>query len=168
MITCPNCGTQNKNEEKICVKCGAPLSDFTLAQTTRALGDTDYEEGQPRWGAARFDGTMNLVFDVLETGQTFSFNAQTIEELQIGRRDPDTGDSPPIDLETSDGLRKGVSRIHAMVVKRDGALHIVDNNSANGSYLNGQRLIAHQPRILRDGDDLRLGHLVLRISFRPR
>ena len=37
--------------------------------------------------------------------------------------------------------------------------------SHNGTYLNGQRLIAHQPRVLRDGDDIRLGFLVLRVKF---
>ena len=53
----------------------------------------------------------------------------------------------------------------AFLLRRDGALHIVDNDSANGTYLNGQRLVARQPRILRDGDDIRLGHLVVRVTF---
>ena len=63
------------------------------------------------------------------------------------------------------GADKGVSRYHAAIVRRDGALSIVDKGGANGTFLNGQRLIAHQPRILRDGDDLRLGHMVLQVRF---
>ena len=35
----------------------------------------------------------------------------------------------------------------------------------NGTFLNGQRLVPNQPRILRDGDEIRLGHLVLYVRF---
>ncbi|QPC82670.1 FHA domain-containing protein [Phototrophicus methaneseepsis] len=161
MIKCPNCGTENPENAVACVRCGMPL----VEATTRSLGDTDFEEGIPKWGSARFNGTMILVLEVLETQQMFEFNADEITELAIGRQDPDSGQSPAVDLAASDAINKGVSRHHATIVRRDGALHIVDNNSSNGTYLNGQRLVAKQPRILRDGDDIRLGHLVVRITF---
>jgi hypothetical protein len=167
VITCPNCGAQNRDEEQICIKCGFLLVEVNQ-QKTRTLGDTDYEEGTPRWGAARFDGTMSLVVTVLATGKEFVFDAETIERLTMGRTDPDTGEAPPINLEDSDGRNQGVSRYHAFIVRLEGALHLVDNNSANGTYLNGQKLVANQPRILRDGDDIRLGHLVVRVTFRAR
>jgi hypothetical protein len=32
--------------------------------------------------------------------------------------------------------------------------------------LNGQRLIADQPRILRDGDEIRLGKLIAHVYFK--
>jgi pSer/pThr/pTyr-binding forkhead associated (FHA) protein len=35
----------------------------------------------------------------------------------------------------------------------------------NGTYLNGQKLVPYQQRVLRNQDDLRLGRLVLRISY---
>jgi hypothetical protein len=164
---CEECGHENAENEVICVKCGAPLIDLTKGPlSTRGLGDTDYEEGVPKWGSARFNATMNLILEVLETHQRFVFDAEQISEISIGRRDPDTGEVPPVDLSSSGALDKGVSRHHAMIMRRDGALHIVDNSSANGTYLNGQRLVARQPRILRDGDDIRLGHLVMRVTFK--
>jgi predicted component of type VI protein secretion system len=52
-----------------------------------------------------------------------------------------------------------------MISKKDGVLHLVDNHSANGTFLNEQRLIAEQPRVLRHGDDIRLGRMVLRVSL---
>lgn len=165
MITCPNCHHQNDDSEKICIRCGNPLVDLLRQQSTRALGDTDFEEGVPKWGSARFNGTMNLVLEILDTKEEFVFDAGQIVEVVIGRRDPDTGEAPPIDLTRSGGLDKGVSRKHAVIVRRDGALHIMDNSSANGTFLNGQRLVSEQPRILRDGDDVRLGHLTMRVSF---
>jgi predicted component of type VI protein secretion system len=138
---------------------------------TKKYADTDYEEGTPKWGSARFNKAMHLVLDVQvdegDTPERFIFDAGEIEEVVIGRKDPVTGTAPEVDLSPVNGLEKGVSRRHALIVRRDGALHIMDNGSANGTYLNGQRLVAQQPRILRDGDDIRLGHLVLRVTFNP-
>lgn len=165
MIKCANCGYDNADEEKICVRCGVPLLDMTVEQVTRTLGDTDFEDSMPKWGAARFGDKMRLVLRVLETGQSFQFDGDSFEELVLGRVDPDTGEMPSVDLTAAQGIDKGVSRKHAIIMRRDSALHIVDNNSANGTYLNGQKLVAMQPRILRDGDDIRLGHLVLRVFF---
>jgi hypothetical protein len=136
---------------------------------TRGLGNTDFEDNEPRWGTARFSERSTLVVYVRGVEQPMFFDATTVEELVIGRRDPATGDMPHIDLEPYGGTEKGVSRRHASIVRDDGGLHLVDAGSANGTYLNGQRLVPNQPRILRDGDDVRLGYLVLRIEFlKPR
>ncbi|MBC6937822.1 MAG: FHA domain-containing protein [Chloroflexi bacterium] len=132
---------------------------------TRGLGDTDFEEGQPRWGTAHFGSRTNLLVYVRGVPEPFIFDANAVEELVIGRFDPDTNTSPHIDLQNFGGAEKGVSRKHAVILRHEGSLNIMDLGSHNGSYLNGQRLIANQPRVLRDGDDLRLGHLVLHINF---
>jgi hypothetical protein len=167
VIICWNCGHENNQHTKECERCGVVLG--TQHQSTREFNDTDYGQGIPKWGPARFNGElMDLVIETLNTHETFTFEAEHIDELTIGRKDPDTGEAPPVDLSNAEGEEKGVSRLHATVVQRGGALHIVDNRSANGTFLNGQRLVAHQPRILRDGDDIRLGHLTVRITFRIR
>ncbi|MBZ0284776.1 MAG: FHA domain-containing protein [Anaerolineae bacterium] len=139
--------------------------EFLRRVSTRALGDTDFEENQPKWGTAHFSARTNLVVYIRGAQEPFVFDAGSIDELVIGRFDPDTQTSPQIDLQSFGGTEKGVSRRHATIVKREGALNIVDAGSYNGTYLNGQRLVAHQPRILRDGDDIRLGYLVLRVKF---
>lgn len=165
MIKCATCGRLNHDTEQICVYCGAPLIDLTKHNATRAVGDTDYEEGVPKWGSARFNFTMTLVIHIVETRKSFVLDADAQEEIELGRIDPDTGEAPAVDLTEHGGVDKGVSRRHATIIQRDGALYIVDNDSANGTYLNGQKLVASQPRVLRDGDDIRLGHLVLRVNF---
>ena len=43
---------------------------------------------------------------------------------------------------------------------------VSDLGSANGSFINGQRLLAKEIRVLRHGDELRLGKLVMTVSFR--
>ncbi|MCS7071755.1 MAG: FHA domain-containing protein, partial [Anaerolinea sp.] len=63
-------------------------------------------------------------------------------------------------------FEKGVSRLHAAICRQDETLTIVDMGSSNGTHLNGQRLIPDQPRVLRDGDEIRLGKLVAHIYFK--
>ena len=136
---------------------------------TRQFSDTDYEEGDPRWGTARFNQRMRLEIQVRHTNERFAFaydDIDQIDQIVIGRRDPNTNHSPEVDLEPYDALNKGVSRRHASITQQGEALQIVDHGSPNGTYLNGQKLIKEEARILRDGDDIRLGHLVIRITFR--
>ena len=165
MITCPNCDNDNKDDAKICTYCGEPLFDVVKEASTRALEDADFEEGVPKWGSARFNARTNLILGVNGEARTMILDATDIEQLTFGRADPKTGEAPEINLSDFEALEKGVSRRHAAIVRREGSLYLVDMDSANGTFLNGQKLVANQPRVLRDGDDIRLGHLTVRITF---
>lgn len=160
---CPNCHAEVADSELICSKCGSLL--IPISKETQALSNTDFEDGTPRMGTSFFGRRTNLVIQVREHSKTFVLDAHDIEEVIIGRYDPDTGESPPIDLHDCDAINKGVSRRHAALIKDNNKLQLVDRGSPNGTYLNGQRLVANEPRYLRDGDEVRLGHLVLVISF---
>ncbi len=139
--------------------------EYLRRTATRALGNTDFEENEPRWGTAHFGSRMNLLLFVRGVQEPFVFDADTITELVIGRFDPDSGQAPDVDLSDFGGAEKGVSRRHATIFRREGLLNLMDIGSDNGTYLNGQRLSANQPRVLRDGDDIRLGHLVLHAKY---
>ena len=52
----------------------------------------------------------------------------------------------------------GVSRRHAIVVQRRGQVRILDDRSANGTWVNGRRVFDEE---LRDGDVIVLGRAVL-------
>ncbi len=52
----------------------------------------------------------------------------------------------------------GVSRRHAIVVQRRGEVRILDDRSANGTWVNGRRVFDAE---LRDGDVIVLGRAVL-------
>lgn len=52
----------------------------------------------------------------------------------------------------------GVSRRHAIVVQRRGGARILDDRSANGTWVNGRRVLE---AALRDGDVIVLGRAVL-------
>ncbi len=167
MRKCPNCEHDQDDSAAICTYCGALLTSAEDEySTTRSLEDNDdIDDGEQRWGSAQFAERMNLVITVRGEAGVFTYDADHVNELVIGRFDPDTSESPQVDLRDFGAAEKGVSRRHASIIRRDGALRIVDRGSPNGTYLNGQKLIAEQPRVLRDGDDIRLGHLVLQIRF---
>lgn len=147
MIDCP-CGKQKiPTDTKICPYCGQLILRMSA---TRALNQAEEDDLTPRWG----------------TEQRFSFDPNAIQQITLGRKDPDSGESPEVDLTASNAIDLGVSRRHASIIRKDTAsLLVVDKGSPNGTYLNGTRLIANQPRILRDGDELRLGRLVLHIFY---
>ncbi len=164
MNICPNCDKENRVGDKICVFCGTPLT-LEGASTTRTFGDTDFEEGRPQWGTARFNSKMRLIINERDSKDQHVFDLDENDELILGRLDPDTGETPEIDLSRYRAAEKGVSRRHAIITRRETALNLIDLGTPNGTFLNGQRLVANQARVLRDGDEVRLGHLVLRISF---
>lgn len=51
-----------------------------------------------------------------------------------------------------------VSRRHALVVQRRGGVRILDDRSANGTWVNGRRVLEAE---LRDGDVIALGRALL-------
>lgn len=163
MKECP-CGKYKISEkDPYCPYCGILIKKKDVG-TTKLVEPTD-DDGIPRWGTARFHSRMNLIIRVRDTGEEFVFDATGMTQITLGRTDPDTGEKPDVDLAKA-GTDLGVSRKHATIVrKEEGSLSIIDRNAHNGTYLNGNRLIANQPRILRDGDEIRLGKLVILIRF---
>src|SRR5262245_35931467 len=85
--------------------------------------------------------------------------------MVLGRAHPDSSFFPDIDLGAFGGGDLGVSREH-LHIKLDGDLVvIVDNNSANGTRLNGQVLKPGDPYPVRNGDELTLGLMQLQVEL---
>jgi ribosomal protein L40E len=162
---CPKCGRENPVGAKICEYCGHLLLDTKEQASTKALDNADFEENIPKWGTARFSSRINLIVTTDNGEKKLTVDTGNIQEMVMGRVDPETNEAPEIDLSDFGAQEKGVSRRHAAILRKEGSLHVVDLGSYNGTFLNGQRLIAEQPRVLRDGDDVRLGYLVLRVAF---
>jgi hypothetical protein len=166
MIDCP-CGKYKiDSKESICPHCGILLRKIRFGTTTH-VGDTDDEDAVTRLGTARFNPRrMMLVLRVRDTGREYAFNGGEFTSITLGRIDPETGDKPDVDLTQDDGVNKGVSRKHAVIMrKEEGTLSIIDKGAANYTFLNGTRLIPNQPRMLRDSDELRLGKLVILVRY---
>jgi predicted component of type VI protein secretion system len=108
---------------------------------------------------------MDMILTVRGSQTAFTFNVDKITELVIGRVNPYTGDAPDIDLETCGGKEMGVSRRHALISRPGNTLGIVDLGSDNGTYVNGQRLPPNTHGELQNGDEIRLGHLILHLTL---
>lgn len=168
MIECPNCKRNNPDGTTICIYCGELLIDpeeLKRQRETRQLEGKGDDENQPRWGTARFDEQTQLILRMTDVGQIEKVKLSRDSAVVLGRTDPDTGKAPEVDLEPYDASELGVSRKHAQIEFQEGALRITDLGSVNGTFLNGFRLNAHQSRILRDGDEVRVGQLKLQVIF---
>lgn len=89
------------------------------------------------------------------TGPYESRTVSIDNELSIGRADAAT-----LALDDS-----GLSRVNTTFFVDDGALLVADENSTNGTFLNGER-IEGRPRILKDGDQLKIGtHTQIRVEI---
>ena len=74
--------------------------------------------------------------------------------FELGQSDVIIGRSPSADFVISFAA---VSGRHAKVSYADNQYSIEDLNSSNGTYINGAKLPPSVPRILQNGDEIRLG-----------
>jgi hypothetical protein len=175
MQKCGNCGHENRAGIVFCENCGASLIG-KQPLSTKAL---DVAPGNQSGNSATQSPLSAIVQemaifkpgDILKLsveGTTKPIELQPKGEVILGRRDPATGTTPDVDLTPFAGYRMGVSRRHAAIRQGDdNTLNVWDLGSSNGTFLNGQRLNAHRPYPLRDGDELRLGQMVIRVNFKP-
>ncbi len=87
----------------------------------------------------------------------------------LGRADPMSAFRPDLDFAPYGAMRHGVSRRHALVRPGERTLYLIDQNSTNGTWVNGQRLLPGRDFPLSDGDIIELGALrmTLRIVHSP-
>ena len=86
--------------------------------------------------------------------------------IRLGRIDPTQDIYPEVDLSSFLGLECGVSREHALIVRRGNVIEVEDLASTNGTLLNGKRLSPYLPVPLQDGDLLQLGKLLIEVGLR--
>jgi hypothetical protein len=174
---CGTCGHLNRAGVLICENCGSSLVSATATiigtkqlpkdgQTALELSpklNTSEVHALLSAGADFFDENMILRMEI--DGATTPILVYPKVETSLGRRDPAGGTMPDVDLTSYAAYRMGVSRRHALLLLKEKRLQIVDLGSSNGTMVNGVKLVPHQPRALRDGDQLSLGKMSLRLIF---
>ncbi len=137
---------------------GITISTVRLDEAIKKL------EPQRRWGTAYFPVESKLQLTFRDGGQKLLLDVK--DKLVLGRKHNGLSiEQPDIDLSPFNALEKGVSRRHALLARDQHTIVISDLASANSTYLNGQRLMPYEPRILRDADELRFGHLVITVAY---
>lgn len=137
-VFCGNCGQRIAGDDVFCAHCGArqPLASPGPARLTAKL---------------TIIGNMEATSFILDKDTNL-----------IGRVDPHTGIFPEVDLSTHDPETK-VSRRHARVYREGGQFLVEDLASVNGTVVNGNfKLYPKQPRVLQNGDEIKLGETVLK------
>jgi pSer/pThr/pTyr-binding forkhead associated (FHA) protein len=87
-------------------------------------------------------------------------------EFTLGRVSEGQPVMPDIDLGPYQAFTHGVSRLHAVIRRGVNDVLLSDLASANGTFINGQRLPADEERALAHGDVVSLGSLKLQILFK--
>jgi len=158
---CPNCGQRYREGELVCSRCGAAL---TQKGKTTKMPEEEGLKDRKNWppGEVQAIEKKPITFEIGESQLTIFVS----EILIVGRASDVPGDfTPDVDLNPFRGSELGVSRRHVRIRRRGSFIYVADLNSTNGTLLNGRRLIPEGERLLRSGDELRLGHLKMTIRF---
>lgn len=167
MRACQYCGHANREGFFFCEDCGQPISDAPPVEASTKINEVlEQYEWRTSYGTSHFHANSIILLHIHEEPAPIS--VKPTEQVIIGRKDIDNHVVPDIDLAPYGAVEKGVSRVHAAILRTEEALIIMDKGSANGTHLNGQRLVPQQPRVLRDGNEIRLGRLVAHIYFKRK
>jgi hypothetical protein len=164
MIICSNCKHGNLTGALFCAECGAQLigRDTLITQTIatenlkKASKRITGEMSQPVEGD---DAWANL--HLLDTGQVLPLSSRN--EFTMGRISEGQPIMPDIDLSPYQAYAAGVSRLHAVIRRSGNAIAFMDLGSANGSFINGNRVTANVEQALNHGDILSLGKLRIQV-----
>jgi hypothetical protein len=95
-------------------------------------------------------------------GQSFDLAGKS--EILIGREDPISNIYPDVDLTPHGGEDGGVSRLHAKIFLQGNQYMIEDQNSTNFTFVNKQKLAPKTPTPINNGDEVRLGRVVMKFQ----
>lgn len=159
-IICPNCSKPNAPGDLFCFSCGYVLMKDRVSTETKRLADSGGMSP-----SEHFDIQSTLVLVLRSNNQQFRLRPQDLtHEVILGRADQ--AFAPDVDLSQVPG-NMSVSRIHMCIRYQADTqtLTATDLNSANGTFINGQRLYPKEVRTLRHGDELRLGQMAFNVYY---
>jgi hypothetical protein len=160
-LMCPNCGTPVRFGELSCPQCEHV---FAAAGRTQRLPIENGISHHREWPTGEV-AVPDQHPIVLEIGNQ-RLNLPGGEFVTIGRASTVPGEtSPDVDLSAFGAEDMGVSRLHIRLRRKGILLYVADLGSTNGTHLNGRRLIPQGERLLRDGDELHLGRLRVKVRF---
>jgi hypothetical protein len=150
---CQVCASPRGPGDVFCQNCGARLPT--------AAPEPDRPASQPAAPVTveeRLEAVIKLVVSASKVEILLDMDRT---EWLVGRSDPLRGIFPEVDLGPHGGDKSGVSRRHAKLVTQAGGRWILDLNSTNFTFLNGDQLRPGELYPLKHGDEIRFGLLVL-------
>jgi hypothetical protein len=154
---------ENPTEPEISPENRAQLRAASASSKTVQVDPNEFEfETKTLAGNVLFKNHRTVVFAMIDS--EILLPIPVVSRVTIGRVD-DESEDVDIDLTPYGGRERGVSRRHATLYRTQHTLSLVDLKSTNGTFLNGTRMTPHQPRLLREGDEVRLGNMRFHIYF---
>lgn len=160
---CPNCSHENRVGVLVCENCGRSIFDDIFNHTRLVTGFIAPTRPLQADGTEWIPASRNITLRIRDA-QT-PIRIDTLQRLVLGRVNNRNPRRPDIDLTAYRAFEKGVSCNHAILYREGDYLMLADLGSTNGSFVNGQRLTPHEPRILNSGDEIRLGNLIAQVTF---
>lgn len=173
MIRCPNCQHQELPGALFCSECGAQLTTIDNL-TTQDLEkvDSDHQnsnvvfsgvpipevKGEP---AAVAESEPVVSLHMIDSGRTIHLSGRS--EFSLGRIAEGQPILPDVDLSEFDAYTQGVSRLHAAIKIGPQRISIMDLGSANGTRVNGQKIVPHVDYPVKHGDLIALGKLKIQL-----
>ena len=163
---CPVCRQANDSNVTVCQRCKTPLDKIASEEipTTRRIGGAlglseDLKDQIIRTAQPPPEG---LLLFLLNNSEPIALCME--REFVLGR-DWALVSMPLFDLSKFDAYAMGVSRTHAVIKAVDNEYVLVDLNSANGTWVNGDRLLPTKPHSLPSGSVIQLGRLRLVVVY---
>jgi hypothetical protein len=166
MIQCNECGASQYEGALFCSECGRFLIDTSGKTTVLPFSDFFHHSPPPPLVEHNLEPTSDpkhIMFIIPASRRRRLLDL--VDQIRVGRADPDSGVRPELDLSDDGGIDKGVSRLHAAIQSTAQGVVLIDLGSTNGTLLNNYRLPAERPYPLRSGDEIRFGDLLLHVFF---
>jgi pSer/pThr/pTyr-binding forkhead associated (FHA) protein len=161
MNKCSKCGHENRPGMLLCDKCGRMLEELVKA---KAAQSTIRFAAPPPNVTAQLDSPDKIVVTVPRSKNQDPIILDINQgEFVFGRCEDDN--IVDVDLVPYGASRLGVSRRHARMFLSSDAWMIEDLGSTNGSYLNRRAMTANTPHIIRHGDELVFGKMLVQVFF---
>jgi hypothetical protein len=161
MNVCPNCSHNNRVGVLICDNCGASIFDDLFRHTKEVRAAAPESVRTASLETRCLVEGSSVVIRIADAPTPIRFVPE--KPVVLGRVNNQNPRRPDIDLTVYRAFEKGVSCRHASIQQDENRLVIADLGSTNGTCVNGERLPPHEPCTLRDGDEVRLGNLFLKV-----
>lgn len=179
MDKCPYCGAETRPGDNFCLNCGnrLPVAGGAPQAAPASPGEATLPAEESNWvpqtvvagsngsdaPTARSEGSESApTIPSIENPAHMTLrtdSGEVLQEFALEKQEVVIGRAPSSDILLSKD--KLTSRRHATIHYANGVYTLVDERSANGTFVNGQQLEEKTPYALQNGDRVAIGEYEL-------